>query len=155
MSNCCQMSDCRQMSNCCRNVKLLTSSPLLGHLARPLLSVALHPLDAGGIVGVVEPHHLVGRYDGLVEVRIPRRRVQRVRFPVLVQVVGRRLRQQPVDGLAFRQDVQRGEISGGPAADGPGGVQRGEETAGAARAGRPERLKGAEIVMILRRKQPY
>lgn len=59
---------------------------------------------------------------------------------VPVEILGGRLAEEPVDGLALGYDLE-GRVQAAPALDGPAGVERAQEAAGAARARWPEWLE--------------
>lgn len=76
-----------------------------------------------------------------VEIRVPRRRTEGVLVEVFAQVLRGGLRQQPVDGLPLREDLQGGEFAGSPASDHPGGIEGAEETSRTAGASWPKGLE--------------
>ena len=98
------------------------------------------PPPGGRRGGAARAAHLKVEDDASVEVGVARLRLAGVGVVVLVEVLGRRLRQQPVDGLAFGQHLQRRHATARPRVDRPARVERAQPAARASRSRRPERL---------------
>lgn len=119
----------------------LTSSSLLWYLVWLLIVTALHPFYARRIIGIVKANDLVRKNNGSVQIGVTSNRIQRVRFPILVQIVGCRLRQQSVYRFPFGDRVQRRCRTHGPASDRPSRVQGRKKASRATRSRRPKWLK--------------
>lgn len=95
------------------------------------------------IVRVVERFDLKIETGSRIQIRVASLRLDRVGTVIFVEVFGRGLGQQAVNGLAFGEDLQRCHPAAGPRMDGPAGVERTEPSAGASRTGRPKGFQQA------------